>query len=85
MFTSSDSSGASTPSDRVRHSTSERLNREIDARTDANIACFQALDDPAIRRRISELDGGSAGSASASGYAGLAGTAQRQGIRHRRP
>ena len=56
MFTASDSRSAKTPSDRVRHSTSEWINREIDARTDANIATFRVLDEPAIRRRITELD-----------------------------
>ena len=56
MFTSSDSSATEIPNDRVRHATSEQVNQEIDARTDANIAAFRGLDEPAIRRRISELD-----------------------------
>ena len=42
--------------DRVRRATGERLNREIDQRTDASIARYRASGDPAIRRRITELD-----------------------------
>lgn len=45
-----------TGADRVRRSTSERVNQEIDQRTEASIAHYRAADDAAIRRRISELD-----------------------------
>ncbi|MDY6983934.1 MAG: hypothetical protein SV422_12675, partial [Pseudomonadota bacterium] len=42
--------------DRVRSSTSERINAEIDRKTDSNIAQYANLPPDAIHTRVSELD-----------------------------
>jgi hypothetical protein len=42
--------------DRVRSSTPDHINREIDRRIDSDIEFYAQLDTPAIRRRLEALD-----------------------------
>lgn len=42
--------------DRVRRSTPEHINRDIDRQTDASIARLAGVDDALVERRIAELD-----------------------------
>lgn len=54
-ISSADAAGRSSE-DRVRRSTAEHLNREIDRKTEENAARFSDADPQRIERRIAELD-----------------------------
>lgn len=54
MSTADDATAGS--ADRVRRSTAEHVNRQIDSQTDANIAAVSASSRTAIEQRMAELD-----------------------------